>query len=82
MPEPVIERHKTAMTRYDLSKPVKTLLEYGLLKAEATFFDYGCGQGSDVRGLQALGHAADGWDPVHRPEVPKREADIVNMGYA
>jgi len=79
--EPVIERHKTAMTRYDLSKPVKTLLEYGILKPEATFFDYGCGQGSDVRGLQALGHAAEGWDPVHRPEVPKREADIVNMGY-
>lgn len=80
-PEPLIERHKTAMTRYDLSKPVKTLLEYGMLKAEATFFDYGCGQGSDVRGLQALGHAAEGWDPVHRPEVTKREADIVNMGY-
>lgn len=77
----VIERHKTAMTRYDLSKPVKTLLEYGMLKPEATFFDYGCGQGSDVRGLQALGHAAEGWDPVHRPEVTKREADIVNMGY-
>jgi len=77
----VIDRHKTAMTRYDLSKPVKTLLEYGMLKPEATFFDYGCGQGSDVRGLQALGHAAEGWDPVHRPEVPKREVDIVNMGY-
>ena len=80
-PEPLIERHKTAMTRYDLSKPVKTLLEYGMLKPEATFFDYGCGQGSDVRGLQALGHTAEGWDPVHRPEVPKREVDIVNMGY-
>jgi hypothetical protein len=80
-PEPLIERHKTAMTRYDLSKPVKTLLEYGMLKAEATFFDYGCGQGSDVRGLQALGHAAEGWDPVHRPEVMKREVDIVNIGY-
>jgi hypothetical protein len=70
-----VHRHKTAMTRYDLSKPVKTLLEYGILKAETTFFDYGCGQGSDVRGLQALGHAAEGWDPVHRPEVTKREAD-------
>jgi hypothetical protein len=80
-PEPIIDRHKTAMTRYDLSKPVKTLLEYGMLKAEATFFDYGCGQGSDVRGLLALGHAAEGWDPVYRPEVARREADIVNMGY-
>jgi len=77
----VVDRHKTALTRYELSKPVKSLLEYGMLKSSTTFFDYGCGQGSDVRGLQALGHAAEGWDPVHRPEVTKREADIVNMGY-
>jgi hypothetical protein len=81
VPEPLIDRHKTALTRYDLSKPVKTLLEYGMLKTGTTFFDYGCGQGSDVRGLQALGHDADGWDPVHRNDVAKREADIVNMGY-
>jgi hypothetical protein len=80
-PHRFIERHKTALTRYELSKPVKTLLEYGMLKAGTTFFDYGCGQGSDVRGLQALGHEAEGWDPVHRHEVVKREADIVNMGY-
>jgi hypothetical protein len=77
----VVDRHKTALTRYDLSKPVKTLLEYGLLKGDMTFFDYGCGQGSDVRGLQALGHQADGWDPVYRADREKREADIVNMGY-
>lgn len=77
----MVERHKTAMTRYDLSKPVKTLLEYGMLKEGMTFFDYGCGQGSDVRGLQALGHQAEGWDPVHRPEVARREADVVNLGY-
>lgn len=76
-----VERHKTAMTRYELSKPVKTLLEYGMLGQEATFFDYGCGQGSDVRGLRALGYAANGWDPVHRPDELKREADIVNLGY-
>ena len=77
----VVDRHKTAMTRYDLSKPVKTLLEYGMLKTGATFFDYGCGQGSDVRGVKGLGHDADGWDPVHMPSTSKRAADIVNMGY-
>ncbi len=76
-----VERHKTALTRYDLSKPVKTLFEYGMLNSDTTFFDYGCGQGSDVRGLQALGHQAEGWDPVHRATVSKREADIVNLGY-
>lgn len=76
-----IHRHKTAMTRYDLSKPVKTLLEYGLLKPTTSIFDYGCGQGSDVSGLRALGYEATGWDPVHRPDVAKREADVVNLGY-
>jgi hypothetical protein len=77
----VIERHKTALTRYELSKPVKSLLEYGVLRAGRTFFDYGCGQGSDVRGLQALGYQAEGWDPVFRRDVGKREAFIVNFGY-
>ena len=77
----VVDRHKTALTRYELSKPVKSLLEYGMLKSSTTFFDYGCGQGSDVRGLQGLGHDANGWDPVHRPDGRKREADIVNLGY-
>jgi hypothetical protein len=77
----VVERHKTALTRYELSKPVKSLLEYGVLRPGTTFFDYGCGQGSDVRGLQALGYPAEGWDPVFQPEVAKREADVVNLGY-
>ena len=78
---PEVQRHKTALTRYELSKPVKSLLEYGLLQVGTTFFDYGCGQGADVNGLQALGHETDGWDPVFRPEVAKREADVVNLGY-
>ncbi len=51
-----VERHKTALTRYDLSKPVKSLLEYGVLRPGRTFFDYGCGQGSDIKGLQGLGY--------------------------
>ena len=76
-----IHRHKTALTRYELSKPVKTLLEYGMLKLGTTIFDYGCGQGSDVRGLQALGFEARGWDPVFEPHVVKRPADVVNLGF-
>ncbi len=78
---PVVNRYKTALTRYDLSKPIKTLFEYGLLKSGDSVFDYGCGQGSDVRGLTALGTDAWGWDPVHRPDGPRREADIVNLGF-
>jgi hypothetical protein len=40
-----IHRHKTALVRYDLSKPVRSLLEYGLIRPGVTFFDYGCGHG-------------------------------------
>ena len=79
--EPTVHRHKTALARYELSKPVRTLLEYGLLRPDTTFFDYGCGQGADIHGLLALGHQADGWDPVHRPQAPQRKSAIVNLGY-
>jgi hypothetical protein len=80
-PSVAVERHKTALTRYALSKPVKGLLEYGILRPGITFFDCGCGQGGDVRGLQALGYLAEGWDPVFRPDAARRDADVVNLGY-
>jgi len=76
---PPIERHKTALMRGELSKPVRTLLEYAQLWPGVTFFDYGCGQGGDVTGLRNLGYAADGWDPVHRPDGVKAEADVVGV---
>jgi DNA phosphorothioation-associated putative methyltransferase len=60
---------------------VKSLLEYGILRNGMSFFDHGCGQGSDVKGLQGLGYLAEGWDPVFRPNGPRRQVDIVNLGY-
>jgi DNA phosphorothioation-associated putative methyltransferase len=76
-----IDRHRTALTRYDLSKPTKSLLQHGVLTKEQTFFDYGCGLGTDIKALNALGYPAGGWDPVHRKEGVKEPADIVNLGY-
>ena len=76
-----IERHRTAIKRYDLSKPVKQLLERGLLKKNDTFFDYGCGHGMDIEALQHLGYEASGWDPAFRPNAPKTRAAVVNLGY-
>lgn len=76
-----VHRHKTAITRYDLSKPIKTLLEHDQLKSGDTLFDYGCGLGADVRGLREMGYETRGWDPVHAPHETKSEADIVNLGY-
>ena len=76
-----IARHRTAIKRYDLSKPVKQLMERGLLKQSDTFFDYGCGHGMDIEALHDLGYQASGWDPAFRPTAPKTHAAVVNLGY-
>ena len=57
------------------------LANFGYLNKHRSLFDYGCGLGSDVRELQAHGLKANGWDPVHAPESPKLDADIVNLGF-
>jgi len=81
VPEAVVERHRTAIKRYDLSKPVKLAMDRGLLQKKQTFFDYGCGHGMDVEALSVLGYTASGWDPAFRPDAPRVEADVVNLGY-
>ena len=59
-----IKRHKTAIKRYDLSAPVKSLIRDSLLESGFTIFDYGCGRGSDARLLSKQGFVCKGWDPV------------------
>lgn len=81
-PAPSIDRHKTALTRFDFSKPIKTIFEHGLLRQNSTILDYGCGPGSDVAGLRSMGYEVDGWDPVFRPESQKKPAEVVNLGYS
>jgi DNA phosphorothioation-associated putative methyltransferase len=76
-----VERHRTAIKRYDLSRPIKIALERGLIQKRHTLFDYGCGHGMDIEALQGLGYTINGWDPAFRPKAPKTEADIVNLGY-
>lgn len=74
-------RHKTAIVRRELSKPVKTLLTYGLLRKDRTVFDYGCGLGGDAAGLSELGYEVFAWDPYHRPNGEKEKAPVVNLGF-
>jgi DNA phosphorothioation-associated putative methyltransferase len=76
-----IARHKTALTRAALSRPMATAIADGLLPEGAAVFDYGCGKGDDLRYLRALGYEAHGWDPAHRPKVERAPASIVNLGY-
>jgi DNA phosphorothioation-associated putative methyltransferase len=74
-------RHKTAMDRSDLSRPVRQAIRDGVLRTEHRVLDYGCGRGGDVKRLRKLGHEVLGWDPVHAPRVPLKSASVVNLGY-
>jgi len=76
-----IARHKTAIRRPSLSRPIKCLLRDGLLDSSKTLFDYGCGHGLDLKLLADMDIPANGWDPVFRPNVEKQRADVVNIGY-
>ena len=76
-----IERHKTAISRYNFSQPIKTIFEYDLVNEDTTIFDYGCGQGDDIKGLIENGNNAAGWDPVYFPNNSRVSSDIVNLGF-
>ncbi|KOP27928.1 DNA phosphorothioation-associated methyltransferase [Hapalosiphon sp. MRB220] len=76
-----IERHRAAIYRIDLSRPVKLAIEWSILNNETTFFDYGCGYGGDVDRTANLGYTSSGWDPYYFPDRDRILADVVNLGY-
>lgn len=68
---PPIERHKAAIVRNHLSRPVFLALEAGVFDSEREeaplrpyFFDYGCGHGGDVQRLAQRGYTSSGWAPT------------------
>jgi DNA phosphorothioation-associated putative methyltransferase len=77
----LIERHKAALKRLELSRPVRIAVEANLFQPETTFFDFGCGQGEDIKQIKNLGYASSGWDPYYQPDSTLKSADIVNLGY-
>jgi DNA phosphorothioation-associated putative methyltransferase len=77
----VIARHLTALVRYGFSAPIQSLTRYGFLGGNYTLFDYGCGRGSDVKGLQENDIQASGWDPYYASDNQKVPSDIVNLGF-
>ena len=76
-----ISRHKTALVRSVLSAPLQALIRLGLLSSEASFFDYGCGRGSDIREVSLIGNLASGWDPYFAPNNERKPATVVNLGF-
>lgn len=76
-----VARHRTAMARTGLSRPVGLALEHAVITTGTSVFDYGCGRGGDVSRLLDAGVSAAGWDPAHAPANRRHEADVVNLGY-
>ncbi|PZV09746.1 MAG: DNA phosphorothioation-associated methyltransferase [Leptolyngbya sp.] len=80
-PKPKIQRHKAAIARVTVSKPVRLAVEAGIFPPDTTYFDYGCGHGADIEYIHRLGLTSSGWDPHFRPDIPHSPADVVNLGY-
>ena len=76
-----VARHRTALTRYELSAPIQSLVRAGYLDGGYRLFDYGCGKGDDVRILNENGIGAQGWDPHYYPDALRTATDIVNIGF-
>ena len=82
MPAPgSVARHKTAIRRTQLSRPVRRAIEDGLVPVGCRVLDYGCGRGDDARRLKGRGYSVLAWDPVHRPQGEVGAAEVVNLGY-
>lgn len=80
-PAVTIARHKTAMTRYSLSRPLALAVSHRLVSTARSVFDFGSGRGTDVRLLRKLGIDANGWDPHFDSEAEIVSADCVSLGY-
>jgi len=78
---PRLDRHKTAIIRNDLSRPLRLAIEARLFKPQATFFDFGCGHGTDIKRIAERGYTSGGWDPFYLPDAEITVADVVNLGY-
>ena len=76
-----IDRHRAALHRKELSRPLKLALEAEIFQPESSFFDYGCGHGRDIIEIGDRGYASKGWDPHYASDTPLEQADVVNIGY-
>lgn len=77
----LVLRHLTALNRSTLSAPIQILIKHGFISSKNTFFDYGCGRGTDMLALKDAGITVGGWDPYYAPENKIQNADVVNLGF-
>lgn len=78
----MIHRHKTAIKRFKISRPITLLIKHSILKKHDSFFDFGCGHGHDAEILRANGYSdIFQFDPYYFPDNNLTECNIVNLGY-
>ncbi len=73
--------HLAAMHRKRLSSTARLILKLGLLSADETFLDYGCGRGFDFQALARRGYNSVGWDPYYFPNTLQVPTDVVMFSY-
>ena len=76
-----VARHRTAISRPQLSAPLQAAARHGYLDGSRSVFDYGCGRGNDIAILETAGIKVSGWDPHYRPATELKNAEVVNLGY-
>jgi len=73
--------HKTAMTRQNISRPLRHLIGLGLIGTKDRILDFGCGKGYDYKNLARQKFKAVGYDPYYFPKLPKGKFSLVIMTY-
>lgn len=75
----------TEIGRLGASKPVRLLVQAGLIKYTDRVLDYGCGRGGDVRWLRAKefpwAYGYDPWVEFGASEMPEGPFDVVYLNY-
>ncbi len=69
------------MSRNFLSRPLQQAFADGLFAPGSSFFDYGCGRGTDINHVAQLGYPAAGWDPAHAKSAKLIPSSVVNIGF-
>jgi ATP adenylyltransferase len=72
-----INREMTAISRKDPSAPTKWAYENGHIGNHV--YDWGCGQGADVRWLEDQGHQVSSYDPHFFPDNDPLYADFSDV---
>lgn len=77
----MVMRHRTALSRAQLSMPSRLAVEDGLVRPGSSVLDFGSGRGGDVSRLRRMDVDAAGWDPHFAQASDLTNKDVVLLIY-